>query len=41
MAHSTLKQAMKNSENRKQPIHEQDIQDFGLTTEIGHELQQL
>ena len=39
VAHPTLKQAMKNSENRKQPIPEQDIQDFGPTTEIGHELQ--
>ena len=35
-----LKQETKSADNRKQPIPEQFIQDFGLTTEIGQELQQ-
>ena len=40
VAQPALKQATKSAENRKQQIPEQVIQDFGLTTEIGQELQQ-
>ena len=40
VAHSTLKQAMKNAENRKLPITVTNLQhDFGVTNEMDQELQ--
>ena len=41
VVHTVLKQAMKNAENRKQPIAATNLQhDFGVTNETDEELQQ-
>ena len=38
--HSAQKQATKNAENRKQPISVSSLQEFGVTKEMEHKMQQ-
>ena len=39
VVHSVLKQAMMNTENRKQPISVSNFQEFGETKEMGQDVQ--